>query len=313
MFASSLFQHPNFWCQDSTLCEIATRQFAKYRKHYTGAVTSVSSSGCEARIPRVFHFIWLGSPLPDKYQRMIDTWQCQHPTWEIILWNDSKVESFEMTNALNFKQAPNFGMKSDILRYEILESQGGVYVDIDYECVRNIEDIVDHCDFFAGFSHTTALELNNGLIGCVSHHAVMRRLVGEITALAPMHAVLRSPDIADSIAQFLGQQAGLSLQQPTATVEDCVISPADTIAQTGPGLLTRVICQCLAANSCIGGDEENSGLRGVLLLPVDVFHPVPNNVHVCLEDAVESIEDLKSRHVTAKTVAIHWWQCSWQC
>ena len=45
---------------------------------------------------------------------------------------------FDMKNKLAFSQASNWGMKSDILRYEILMKYGGVYVDTDYECLINI-------------------------------------------------------------------------------------------------------------------------------------------------------------------------------
>ena len=43
-----------------------------------------------------------------------------------------------MKNKKAFLSAHNYGMKSDILRYEILHTYGGVYIDTDYECVRNI-------------------------------------------------------------------------------------------------------------------------------------------------------------------------------
>ena len=43
-----------------------------------------------------------------------------------------------MRNKLAFSLAKNLGMKSDILRYEILMKYGGIYVDTDYECLKNI-------------------------------------------------------------------------------------------------------------------------------------------------------------------------------
>ena len=65
--------------------------------------------------------------------------------------------------------APNFGQKADILRYELLERYGGVYVDVDMECLQSLDPLLDARGliFLAGFSNTGTVELNNGLIGCV--------------------------------------------------------------------------------------------------------------------------------------------------
>ena len=38
-----------------------------------------------------------------------------------------------------YAKAPNFGEASDILRYGLLLTQGGLYVDTDFECVQSVE------------------------------------------------------------------------------------------------------------------------------------------------------------------------------
>jgi mannosyltransferase OCH1-like enzyme len=43
-----------------------------------------------------------------------------------------------LKNQKAYSLAKNWGMKSDILRYEILQKFGGVYIDTDYECLQNI-------------------------------------------------------------------------------------------------------------------------------------------------------------------------------
>ena len=49
-----------------------------------------------------------------------------------------EAQNLNMKNKKAFLSAHNYGMKSDILRYEILHTYGGVYIDTDYECVINI-------------------------------------------------------------------------------------------------------------------------------------------------------------------------------
>lgn len=54
----------------------------------------------------------------------------------------------------------------------------------------------------------------------------------------------------------------------------------------------------------------------VQLLPMEVFSPVPNSVHVPVSSSVESIgsrEAAKRAFVKdGITIAVHWWQRSWQ-
>jgi mannosyltransferase OCH1-like enzyme len=150
----------NFWCKSDEefrgIIEETAIGWQRLRK-------SPNSGTCI--IPKVFHFIWLGSCLPEKFTPLIDSWKCRHSSWEVKIWSDADVEQLSLTNRHLFDLSMNFGMKSDILRYEILQKFGGVYVDIDYECIANIENLCTDCHFFAGLSNTGVLEVNNGLIG----------------------------------------------------------------------------------------------------------------------------------------------------
>ncbi len=52
----------------------------------------------------------------------------------------------------------------------MLNRFGGLYVDVDMECLRPHDALhatSSGCSFYAGFSHTGTVELNNGVIGWV--------------------------------------------------------------------------------------------------------------------------------------------------
>ncbi|CAM9165965.1 unnamed protein product, partial [Heterosigma akashiwo] len=152
--------------------------------HAENEAIFAKSSRCSGpnRIPKILHHIWLGGQLPERFQIFVNTWKekhpivdikqtitththTQHPGWEFIFWDDSAVESFGLENARAYNQAENFGEKSDIARYEILNRFGGVYIDTDFECLGNFEALHQICDFYCGMSNTGCIELNNGLIG----------------------------------------------------------------------------------------------------------------------------------------------------
>jgi mannosyltransferase OCH1-like enzyme len=77
------------------------------------------------------HSIWIGpSPAPrlwlDSVENFSKTFKYKH-----TLWDNQLVEKFPMKNRKYFDAAKSFAGKADILRYEILERHGGIYIDAD--------------------------------------------------------------------------------------------------------------------------------------------------------------------------------------
>lgn len=92
-------------------------------------------------IPRRFHWIWLGDrPLPSRFATWIDGWLGLHPGWEHTLWTDANRPV--LRNEEQFCAGANYAQKSDVLRYELVLEHGGVYVDCDVECRRNLEPLI---------------------------------------------------------------------------------------------------------------------------------------------------------------------------
>lgn len=109
-----------------------------------------SQGATPGNIPRVIHQIWLGSPLPSHLTKYRETWLRHHPQWEFKLWTDDEVQQANFETAGLINSSTCFGQKSDILRAEILKREGGVYVDLDYECYRSLDGILKGTEkFFA--------------------------------------------------------------------------------------------------------------------------------------------------------------------
>jgi len=130
-------------------------------------------------IPKNIHFIWLGSPLPEKYNRIQYTWREQHPGWNIKVWNNEDAESFGMVNKKLFDSTDNYGIKSDIFRYEILFRHGGIYTDTDYECFQSFDDLL-YLDFFAGTGWNPWPVVFNGLLACRTGNKYMGDIIEAI-------------------------------------------------------------------------------------------------------------------------------------
>lgn len=86
-------------------------------------------------IPKIIHQIWIG-PHPAPVELM-ETWKKFHPDWEYKLWTDEKAD---WINQDKIDAMPEWNGKADIMRYEILLREGGVFLDADSECVKRLDD-----------------------------------------------------------------------------------------------------------------------------------------------------------------------------
>jgi mannosyltransferase OCH1-like enzyme len=134
----------------------------------------------ERNIPKVIHQIWLGSPVPKLYSQWGETWKRLNPTWEYRLWTEDEIANFGLTNQAAFDGSPNFGVKSDLARYEILHRYGGVYADTDFECLAGFDELVESSSFFAGIMYGDRPTINNGLIGATPGHPILGAMVAAL-------------------------------------------------------------------------------------------------------------------------------------
>jgi mannosyltransferase OCH1-like enzyme len=100
-------------------------------------------------IPKKIHQIWLGGELPENYKRLTESWLKYNPDWEYKLWTDSDVIDLDFPNKGIFNSISNLGMKADLLRIEILNKFGGLYADIDFECLKSFDDM-NRLSFYTG-------------------------------------------------------------------------------------------------------------------------------------------------------------------
>lgn len=80
------------------------------------------------------HFIWLGSRLPNKYLRNINSFK-KHG-YKVKLWTEPLKD---MVNKDLFDRATTYALKADILRLEILYQEGGLYCDVDARMLKKID------------------------------------------------------------------------------------------------------------------------------------------------------------------------------
>jgi hypothetical protein len=146
------------------------------------------------RIPKIAHFIWLGpKAFPRESVENVRSWVAKHPDWTFNFWTDRArptpvpgmqmrmVQEFQFAKLWDcFLRSDNYGEKSDVLRYEILCQEGGVYVDHDVRCYKAFDLLNKTYDFYCGIDMPCTSSLpscvftTNNLIGIKPGHPILR-------------------------------------------------------------------------------------------------------------------------------------------
>lgn len=146
---------------------------------------SVIQTGTELKIPKIIHQIWLGSEVPESFIELQQSWIQHHlgRDWLYKLWTDEDVAQMQLYNQQFYDETDNYGVKSDILRWEVLYRFGGVYVDMDFECLRALDQFHYTYDFYTALQplDTLFVQLGAALVGAKAEHPILKHCIETIT------------------------------------------------------------------------------------------------------------------------------------
>lgn len=149
-------------------------------------------------IPKVFHVIWVGDPMPDHLAAYVQTWRDVHPDWSMILWDEERLDATLDRTLDLFRRAGELTshvgqFRADVARYELLWRFGGVYVDCDFEALRPIDSLVDNLDGAAMFAawETDGVWVNNAIIGARPKAALLDAVIDGLADSVAEHPTAR--------------------------------------------------------------------------------------------------------------------------
>lgn len=100
------------------------------------------------KIPRIIHQSWKTKEIPyDIYRKeWVESWKRHHPDWEYRLWTDEDNREF-IARYYRWFLSIYDGYKhpicrADAARYFYLFHYGGLYADLDFECLKNVEPLL---------------------------------------------------------------------------------------------------------------------------------------------------------------------------
>jgi hypothetical protein len=118
----------------------------------------------QKQIPTLIHQTWKDSDVPPKWRKWADSWRLHHPDWGYRLWTDADNRAFLQEHYPWFLPVydgyPEAIMRADAIRYFLLDHFGGLYVDLDFECLSPVDGILDGQELVLGYEpevHTRLL------------------------------------------------------------------------------------------------------------------------------------------------------------
>jgi mannosyltransferase OCH1-like enzyme len=152
-------------CQYSSIKEY-------YEKNHKN-ILNISKNNIGNNIPKIIHFIWIGNNISEKYLEYIETWIRYNPDYYFCLWNDNNIP--KLVNQELFDRISDYAMKVDILRYELVYFLGGIYIDCDFLCIKNIDDLINNLDNFC--SHESKEFITNAIFGFKMEHPFLYNVI----------------------------------------------------------------------------------------------------------------------------------------
>ncbi|HYD70561.1 glycosyltransferase [Azospirillum sp.] len=169
-------------------------------------------------IPKILHQLWKDADVPERFGHFRETWRRHHPDWQHRLWTDADLHAFvarEFPDFLPVYEAYAEPIRRvDAARYLILKRYGGLYADLDFECLKPIDPLLDGHTFAIGLEPESHLALEKAAV-----RGMTRILCPSLIASVPGHPFW------DHVVEQLRRHA----------------HEADVLDATGPFLLTRAL------------------------------------------------------------------------
>lgn len=118
-------------------------------------------------IPKIIHQVWLGpAPLPDTgWPQSI---RAKHPDWEYRLWTDTNVAELGCDHL--FPPCKTYSARANVARLYAVWRYGGMYLDMDVECFKNVEPLLSGVRAFAAYEYEPDNRLCNAIFGATQGH-----------------------------------------------------------------------------------------------------------------------------------------------
>lgn len=174
----------------------------------------------ETQIEKKIHCCWFsGEKKPDKYQACIESWKKYCPDYEIVEWNSKNYDFTKNRYLQEAYESKVWAHASDYVRLDVVYRHGGIYMDMDVELMRNIDELLNFKAFFC-YDKACRIDLGSAF-GAVKNDALVGNLLSaydNVTFLNPDGSQNRMHQPARLKNYF--EKAGLRMDGRTEIVDE---------------------------------------------------------------------------------------------
>lgn len=174
-------------------------------------------------IPKTIHYCWFGrGELSAKAKKCIQSWKKYCPDYEIMEWNEDNFDVHQNEYTKKVYAEKKYAFLSDYARLKIVYEQGGIYLDVDVELVKSLDDLLEN-DAYFGFE--TKEFINTGVgFGAKKGSIAVKTLLEEYNQLLDgTKDVIGCPKLNTEGVIKLGLERNGQLQK----LADCTVYPSD--------------------------------------------------------------------------------------
>jgi hypothetical protein len=136
------------------------------------------------RIPKKLHVIWVGKE-HERPTECINSWKDSHPDWQFRIWTEEDLDRRFWRTIKQMRillEAKCWAGVADMMKYEILFQEGGVYVDADSYCLKPLDTWILNNKMFAcwedGIAH--AKFVGTSFIGSIPNNPFLNFVIDRI-------------------------------------------------------------------------------------------------------------------------------------
>ncbi|MBX3584762.1 MAG: glycosyl transferase [Rhizobiaceae bacterium] len=207
-------------------------------------------------IPHILHQTWKSPEIPERFRPWVESWEEFNPGWRRMFWTDRDLLLFVSQHYPEF--LPTFCsyasgiLRADAGRYLLLHHFGGVYADLDCECVGSFDPIMtedrvvlckepsSHFESQASFRGLPYL-LFNGTMASPPGHPFWMHLWSYLPTLVRAKEVIDAtgPAVMTSAQLSFPDQSRLVIHASTLFTPSNRDGEPDTAEETTDGTLSR--------------------------------------------------------------------------
>ena len=195
------------------------------------------------KIPKIIHQIWVNeNELPEIFRGLTETWKENHPNWEYRLWDEKAIHDLITTHfpeLLSYYEALKYDIQRwHLARYLILLHWGGLYVDIDSECLAPIDLLLSNSSCCMGMEpeagtmrYNKQRVVGNAFMASVPGHPYLKAVIEDIkTNFHKQFSPMPFYQIMESTGPFVTARVYSTYNEK----EEITLIPAELVAPLTP-------------------------------------------------------------------------------